>query len=380
MKNNRSDRNQRKKPKWIMITVVIALFGVISWVAQFAVAKYYAIREEKGISVASALYFSSNMLIQREGAATEGEINQIAGKLQSIGADAYLDNMGRNIPIILNETVWYAGDVLFPVEIRNYNNSLLYNEKNLDIEYEIFFKMIGTPKGATYTVTDVKNNETKTLGSNGASFKFTGTLTGGSPVSDRYDVHINTQGHSVLYDEKPVVFVAAYPVGPDYVKNDEKQEFRMMGLIRGHQVPYQLDVSSHFQFMERNDYNSSKWEDSVNDQAALIYSISTGGDAVSRDSNSIKQPIYVSWDEQYLQISRNDSDYLYAVNQEQTESGQWLWKEGTKWTMKLLTLPNNRIDITFYKTESFMNDMKTGVANPMTLSRLQGLVGAGLTR
>ena len=82
-------------------------------------AKYYAGQKNKGVGVASSLYFSSNVL--KNVASTEDT---------------------TDYPMIFNKEAWNGTDECeIEVDIRNYANQLLYNDKNLDITYQISFQL-----------------------------------------------------------------------------------------------------------------------------------------------------------------------------------------------------------------------------------------------
>lgn len=372
-------KTQKQKKGIAFIAVAAVCLAVVAWIAsRYAIAKYFAYRSEKGITIASAFYFNSNKLSKMElpGPATE---DWVVNNMSIVG-----------IPVTVNQDKWTGGDCIFSVEVRNFDNNLLYNEAGLDVGYVIYFRLVGTPQGASYTITSSEDNITlldshsgasrRSLETDGDIVKCKGTLKSGSAMSDVYDIRIDTTGAATKYDndEAAKVVVVAYPTSPSYIVNDTASEHRLVGVFQAKiSEPNMTIESSQFEIQATDSYKTD-WRTVVNTQAGLIYNIQTGGDALVDENNSIQQTAYVKWKGDYLEISKYDSYFLTATEnakkaydavitaggstaEAKTAARKWYtggdYKEtGDEWVqMKIETLPNTEIDITFYKTSTFLN-------------------------
>lgn len=337
------------------------------------IAKYYAYKSEPGIAVASAFYFSSNKLEKLNGATDK---------------DSILTMDTSNLAVSVNENKWVSGECLFPIEIRNYDNNLLFNEKDLDAEYEICFRLIGVPAGAEYVAAKTENGnivERQQLTVDNGVVYFTGKLEGGTLAGDEYQLIVTlTDGQA--YDDSVKVLVVAYPTKPDYLYSADEQEHRLVGLFQGHLSEAEMDIeSADFIVQSDTDYNETSWRDKVQDLSGLIFNVKTNGDVITDDSNTVKQEAVVKWNSKYLQISKYDECYIKAKNKaagstEEAADPSW-WEEkqdenGDTWIyMKIEALPYTSINITFYKTQEFL-DKFNDTANQMTQEEFENLAGA----
>lgn len=372
MKNNNGKLKEKriKIQSVIIIAVLIIAAGIM---VSTVIAKYYAYKSEPGIAVASAFYFSSNKLEKLNGATDK---------------DSILTMDTSNLAVSVNENKWVSGECLFPIEIRNYDNNLLFNEKDLDAEYEICFRLIGVPAGAEYVAAKTENGnivERQQLTVDNGVVYFTGKLEGGTLAGDEYQLIVTlTDGQA--YDDSVKVLVVAYPTKPDYLYSADEQEHRLVGLFQGHLSEAEMDIeSADFIVQSDTDYNETSWRDKVQDLSGLIFNVKTNGDVITDDSNTVKQEAVVKWNSKYLQISKYDECYIKAKNKaagstEEAADPSW-WEEkqdenGDTWIyMKIEALPYTSINITFYKTQEFL-DKFNDTANQMTQEEFENLAGA----
>lgn len=350
MKNKRYTKKQLHKKKHRAILGFITSLILFCLASGILVAKYYANKYEKGIAVASAFYFNSNNLIKNTGPTTEDGIR----------------NMDvSNMPVNINQSKWVSGDCLFDIEIRNYDNSLLFNENGLNVEYKIYFYLIGTPQGASYYVSEVDDatnntaNESKLTTTNPMKY-FSANLPGGTLSKKQYRIRIYLDNPE-QYNESAKVLAVAYPTSPDYLCSEDKQEHRLVGVFQGHCSEANMSVDlAEFQVQGESDYNDTTWHDKVQDLSGLIFNIKTTGDVVTDANNAVKQEAIVKWKSEYVQISEYDEYYLTAKSMTESDS-TWLQSvtdaDGTKWMyMKIKVLPYSSVNITFYKTKKFIDD------------------------
>ena len=370
-------RSRKKKRRILLLALAVCILagvgGGVVW------AKYYSVNSREGISVASGLYFGSNRLTTVRGQVTDME------KIKTEDT--------ASLPVNVNTSKWSGGGTTtFDIEIRNYENHLLYNDASLNMGYEVQFMMLGdtTSCGANYYVQkkgdprkiylhqEVKDG--KIIGTDNFA-KYTGRLPGGTLSADTYILGIEMVNDK-KYEKNPAkVMAVAYPVAPDYVRNDSDQQNRLLGVFQGvytSTVELSIDHAA-FDVQDEPDYNDSSWKKKVKDLSGLLYNVKTKGDIVAGNEESItvKPQVIIRWKSDYLKISEYDQYYLEAKKQEKASSGEtqkWYYdetKDGTKWTcMRVAVMPYTSIDVTFYKTGTFMNNDK------MTKNEFESLVQA----
>lgn len=353
MSKREKHRERNKKTAWSRRGVILALavaaaagcvLGGISY------AKYYAYKYRQGISVASGLYFNSNRLYKDRGDTTD-----IAG----VNTEGMMVNV--------NDEKWAGGNLNFNIEIRNYDNNLLYNDENLNVKYEICFMLVDNPVGAVYSVKDI-DGTVKQLSQKGQVVKFnSGYLTGGSLARDEYQLTLSLMDKDTYNGAR--VLVVAYPTAPDYLYAPADQQHRLVGLFQGVYSETEMQVEScGFLVQEDTDYDESSWHDKAEDLSGLIFNVKTMGDVAADENNAVKQEAVVKWNSDYLSISQYDEYFLEA------EAGDIETKQenGHNWTyMKIKVLPYTSVNLTFYKTQDFLDDFDS-----MTQETFEGLAEA----
>lgn len=349
---NGKDKGKNSKRK-IIAGIAVVLILVAGLLTSLVVAKYYAYQSAPGVSVASAFYFNSNRLEKNTGGVTMEAIELLASDTS-------------DMPVNVNTSKWTNGDCLFDIEVRNYDNNLLYNENGLDVGYEICFYLLGTPKGANYSVKNIATNESYELTTSNKTKTFAGTLQGGSLSRNQYQIIISLKDGS-QYDETVKVLAVAYPVSPDYLYNETDQEYRLAGIFQGHLSEAEMSIESANFLVETEDDYKADWKRAVEDLSGLIFNIKTIGDVVTDDSNTVKQDVVVKWNNKYLAISEYDDYYIAAKNAGTLKiNGDWR-------SMTIKMLPYSSVNITFYKTPQFLIDFKNG---SMTKTGFEGLADA----
>lgn len=337
----------RKKRNKFIVTVLLVFVALFIWESIDIVAKYYASKNNKGVAVASGLYFNSDKLKKEEGS-TKGGINGIT------------EDEISNLVVTTNTTSWSNGYVELPLKIQNYDSNILFNDSGLDISYKIEFKLLDEPVGATYSVIDKTDTTEHLLSGKDTTYSSTGTLMGGSLKADTYKIKISLNAGADINDYKQArVLVLAYPVAPDYLVNVENQQYRLLGVFVGNPNILELDIdSAAFLIEEEFDAGSNNWKEIVEDSAAYIYNIKTKGEIVQDTSTVAKREIKVSWRSDYLSID-DYSEYLG------TQEIQKEVVEGINWSyINIEVLPYANINLTFYKNEAFMTALNnTGDGN-----------------
>lgn len=361
--NNKKSTN--KKKKYLGIFMAILVLAGASFSAYRAYAKYYASRNNKGIIMAANLYFNSDKLKKSTGVTN---LDQIVNNP---------DNLNR-INVFTNSGTWSSGILPLSFDIRNFDNNILYNESNLDIEYKIEFYMLDEPKGALYYIIGADGSTTP-LASKGARVELGGTVTGGSLDSDTYIVQVRMTSPEE-YEESRVL-VMAYPVSPDYVAkaSDMDQEYRLLGIFVGHPTTMKITIdNAQFLVQDVDTYSLSTWYSMVKDLSAYIYNVKTAGDIVIDENTATKQQARITWDNRYLNIDEYDENYKYALQHDSdptlTDDEKYLKTDGNNSSMIVEVLPYTSINFTFYKTELFDSTFATKPNNATGKEWFEGLV------
>lgn len=336
---NKADRKMAMLA--VLAVVVVGICGGVAF------AKYYDAKYRPGVSVASGLYFNSNKLLKNPGQTKD---------IMKIDTD--------NMMVNVNSDKWSSGNLYFDVEIQNYDNNLLYNDENLNVSYEICFTLLETPAGADYYVQDVDGTE-HTLAKGKVVKLNQGYLAGGTRNQDTYRIRINLRDVAAYNGAR--VLAVAYPTSPDYLYDEEEQQNRLTGIFQGVYSENEMRVENAFFLVEEDaDYNELTWKDKVTDLSGLIFNIKTIGSIVTDDNNAAKQEAIVRWRSDYISISQYDACYIEAQEKQASKSPSeedYIWTaadtEGKQWTyMRIEVLPYTNVNITFYKTEKFLEEFK----------------------
>ncbi len=340
-------RNKKKKgkfhiAKWSLILALV--FGVVALVgfSSVSLAKYYAKRDNKGVSVAAGLYFNSNCISN-----IPGEINLTLDTVDLTTVPGYVNPEGGSI---------------FYLDIRNYDNHLLYNELYLDLEYTIqFLKVNG--QSATVEYTDDAGQNQMVLLEDGKEFKLTGRrLNGGSAKYERYT--INTE--QALDGSNAQVLVMAYPTSPDYVAVAGK-EMRLIGILQAQPKDVKVGIDRDYFMIEDTAEYATEWKAAVEAMSGLVYNIQTNGDNVS-SSGAVQGEMKVTWNAKMLDINQYDTHYVEALENNSVVT------EGDMKTMTIRVLPYANVKITFYKTKDFVSAFN----GSMTKEEFENYVSATL--
>lgn len=363
-------KNRKQWTKKRIFIIMICLFAGIGVIykTQDILGKYYAAKYNKGIAVASNLYFNSDKLTKSSG-------------ITDVDAIVQDESVMNKINVYTNSGSWSSGDLLLNFDIRNYDNNILYNEKDLNIEYKVFFVLLDEPEGADYAVI-APDGTSYPLNSDNRRVEIEESVTGGSLDAQTYGIQIRMTSPATYNAAR--VFVLAYPVSPGYVYREpgENQEYRLLGIFSGHPTDMNITLeNAGFQVQEDEDYDLSTWKSKVEDLSGYIYNMKTAGDVVMDSDTAVKQQAVITWDNRYLTINQYDENYQYALEQDRTGDGEnYISQEGNYTSMKIMVLPYTSINITFYKTENF-NQTLQSYAEGSTDGKewFEGLVQAEIT-
>lgn len=287
-------------------------------------AKYYAGSNDKGVATASGLYFTSNVLKNIE-----------------------TENVG-DYPVIYNTTTWDGtGDCELEVQLRNYQNQLLYNDRNLDITYQVNFKLMGQTDGGVYTVTynNSSNNQTETKEITAEGVTVSGMqLKGGKANAQQFMVNVKrpeSEKDNSNYRSVGII-VTAVPVSPSFVANTSK----LCGVL------YATMVSTNYELL----HEFGQVFDPLKNYSGFPYTIT-----YMPGEDNLAHNVKITWDNS-LEIDQFSNYYKQAL-----EEGKASVDNTGKKYIILTMQPYSSVSITFYRSHDFSAANKAALENLVTV-------------
>lgn len=313
MKKEKNTKKQLHTKKYGIVFCFLLSLLLFCLAGGILLAKYYAERSNKGVATASSLYFSSNLL----------------KNVQKLNENDY--------PVVYNTSAWDGTDpYVYNLEIRNYQNQLLYNDQNLDIQYDISFQLVNETDGGTYQIT--YQNESKTI-TDGTGCSFSATLKGGQATENNFTISIKRPKGNVDINYKSVgIQVTATPISPSYVANYEK----LGGVL------YATTFSSKYEL--KGEFSKIQTE-KVSEYAAFPYTIT-----YKPGQDNTAQQVKISWDAGKLQLDKY-SPYYSSIQTDLANNRKYIMVSIEPYTI---------FDIIFFRTSEF--------GQTTTLEDLNGLV------
>ena len=328
----------------IKIVIAAAACLLVAGVSFTVYSKYYKTGYNPGMATASGFYFSSNYMA----ASTE-----IMGKSMEVIARDYQDN----VLVSTNESSWNGTDAYtFPIYVRNYDNQLLYNDKDLNVEYEVSFMLIDYPTGATYTIKKAGDEQAQSLGWTGGKGEirtFRGTLAGGKPIYDTYELSVSllTTVQDVYTPAR--VLMVARPTGPSFLANTKW----IAGILKAdyEEKEFRIEKSGFAISMQEDKWTETGWDAEVEKEAGYVYQLYTTG---SYTGGGTQKTLLVKWRSDLFKINYFDPYYQKVKDD---PSRYYQDPDDSKWqVMKIDIQPYASLKFVFYRTGSnFMNTVKT---------------------
>lgn len=311
-----------KKWLWVFALVVIGAAAI----GGFSFAKYYANNSNKGVTAAANYYFSSNVLSE---ALTEGD---------------------EEWKTVFNTDSW-DGNSQFPfvLKIQNYQNQLLYNSENLNIEYSITFELLEDDGGSYAVCHGTEESKALTVG-NPVTYENL-VIKGGMARSDEFKVFFTAPSGVDEEYRSPGIRVVAEITGPDFLAKTKTQigGILRVGIVK---AEYSLNGAYDFSFSTMADNWSEEDRKTITAMAAFPYSIT-----YKPGEDNVAHQIQVSWNASKLQLNQFDENYSNVVTDTTTNQS----------TLQLYIQPNETKQLIFYRTEEF--DIET-----ISPAEFQGLI------
>lgn len=346
------------KPVGIVVTVLACL--AVVGVSFTVYSKYYKTGFNKGMATASGFYFNSNYM-----ASVEELRNMTPEKMHDIIKE---EDILNSIIVSMNRNVWDGiNPHSFDVEIRNYDNQLLYNDKDLNVTYEVNFMLLGEPVNAAYSVEfDGDTQDLEWEDGKSTIATYSGTLDGGTLNYDNYKLMITPTG-----DYQPTdVLMVAYPIDPVFLRGTKA----IAGIVRANYQEKKFSIEgSRFLVTDKEEYQtpseSKAWKNEILSESAYVYQLYTSGN-FSGTGAATKKTITVKWREDMYII--NDFDTYYQEAKEAGRVKYGVEENGHKWTvMEIDILPYASLKFTFFRADEFEKvingldetlDTETGIA------------------
>lgn len=318
MKNRRYTKKQLHKKKCRAILGFITSLVLLCLASGLLVAKYYAERSNKGVATASGFYFTSNYL------------KNVSGKEET------------EYPVIYNTTPWNGtGSCDFDLQIRNYQNQLLYNDQNLNVIYNISFQLVDQSDRGTYQVSYGNDeNNVKTITKDNAVTFENITLTGGMASVNSFTVSVSKPSDNTSANYRSTgIRVTATPVSPSYVTNSVK----LGGILYASMVSAQYNLSHEFSI------DSTK---NLSDYSGFPYMIT-----YTPDQDNSAHQVKVTWDSNQLEIDKFN-EYSTLVSED---------SDGKKYIV-ITMQPYSSVQITFYRAAGFNVGNSTDLENLVSVT------------
>lgn len=322
-------------------------------------SKYYKTRDNMGMAIASGFYFSSSYMA----AVTPEDGDNIRTFSPTDLNNKYADQ------IVVSAKGWDGqSEYGASIDIRNYDSQLLYNDRDLNVEYEVKFVLLDEPEGAAYEVRSVSGSQTdmqplEWQGGQGKEVSFRGNLAGGSRDDDTYELEIKPAVSGGAYTPSDILMVA-YPVGPEYLKDAKC----IAGILRFNYAEGEFKIqSSGFEVTTTEEYknsiastsNPNDWKEIVKKESGFNYQIITSGSYIGNNSAAVKRTVQLKWKSSLFEINRNDAYYMKATDLQEPEgSFQVISENGEVYSvLEIKVFPYALLEFTFFQGESFIDDI-----------------------
>lgn len=321
----------------IRIAIAAAACLLVAGVSFTVYSKYYKTGYNPGMAIASGFYFSSNHM---------SSVTEIMDKSMDEIARDYRDN----ILVSTNRGSWKGTEAFnFDIEVRNYDNQLLYNDKDLNVDYEVSFMLIDYPVGAIYSVS--RNGVSQTLeweNGKGVAITYKGRLEGGKPNYDSYTVGVAMRNpNSPEIYEPASVLVVARPTGPSFLTRTKW----IAGILKVNYEEKEFRIEDSGFAISKNQAWETAWKNEVEKEAGYIYQVYTTG---NNTGTGTRKRIYVRWKKDLFTINAFDTYY------KQVEGDSSRYYEKGEWqVMEIDVLPYASLKFVFYRNSTgFTNAFK----------------------
>lgn len=330
------------------IIIVISACLLLAAVSYNVYSKYYKTGYNKGVSVASGFYFSSNYMTELD---LEDEGTREIDSIEDLEAQPeIIDSLYIKASDGAWNTVGNGANSLILLYVMNYANHLLFNDTDLNVAYTIEFKLLEQPQGITYQVKKGTGAEgTYQTLTNTGKVTFTGKLEGGRLSENTYQFRVDITDVKKYTPAR--ILALAYPTDPSYVKNTKK----IAGIITAEYQASEMDITEQGFTIDigkdNNLDNAADWQERVKEESALVYQIRTTGNYYGDGESGQRQKIKLTWNPKMYKLNKYDP-YRVELEEKYKDSPADLAKylDEEQGFMIVEILPYSSIKFVFYKT------------------------------
>lgn len=348
MKNENKERKKIRnfikvnKPVGIVVAVLACL--VLVGVSYTVYSKYYKTGYNPGMATASGFYFNSNYMAPVEELKT---MDMDPTKMKDISEDVL-----NSIILSTNRTPWVGNsDYPLHINVRNYDNQLLYNDKDLDVVYEVNFMLLDEPNVGRYRIE--YGSESRSLEKRGNVVTFSDMeLPGGKLNQHEYTLRVAMADGEDANAYKPArVLMVAYPTGPEYLKKTKV----IAGILRVsyEERKFKIDPASGFLIRKNSEYEKDNaWKNVILAESGFEYQLYTSGNFTG-SGGATRKTIEVRWRKDMYQISEFN-EYYQEVKGDTTR----YYTDGDEQVMKIDILPYSSLKFVFFRAPEFEEVIK----------------------
>lgn len=335
----KKSKQWKSKKSYLIIGLLACVFLAGASITVYS--KYYKTGYNQGMAIASGFYFSSNYMYEEE-AINNYTIKELA-KSQD-GKLVHEDLINKLISAVSKEAWNTNGSSISytfnNIEVRNYANSLLFNDEELNVSYQVEFALLDANAGAEYKVrkkgTGTYTSITNDGNGNLTTASFHGVLKGGELSEDVYELQV-TRPQTGEYTPARIL-IMAYPEGDAFSQNPRK----IAGIVKAEYNQAEMEIIDQ-KFTIEDELEDSTWRERVKKESAFIYQLkTTGGFYVEGDDNML-QKIKIKWNPAVLALNENDKYKNESGTQYDASLGE----------MIIETAPYSSIKFVFFKKEGF---------------------------
>ncbi|MDD2971682.1 MAG: hypothetical protein PHE02_06075 [Lachnospiraceae bacterium] len=330
----------RKYHAWVLVALAaVCLYSVGLF------AKYYAQSAKPGIAVATGVYFTSNYAAS-----------------------------GTDFTESLIRKEFTSGSCSFTLQVRNYENNLLFNDTNISIPYTMSLWTEDAHTNAEYKVAYLLGEESKSfpIGTKESKTVIQNRqIEGGAPMAHNYEITITD--HNDMKSAVPIYVEITTESGALIQKT-------LTGKITLEGTQEVKDFISSSSFVvpnETSDMKDPQKIEAIAREVSLTYEIRTVGQVLTSDE--VTQELILAWNSDKLDIDRFNGNYLAWLAEDPTRTGPESYTgtdvqgnplpAGSNWQyITLKAMPYSTEDTIFYNKGI---DFKDGT---LTMDSLNGYV------
>lgn len=297
-----------------LFTIIIGLTG-----GTYVYAKYYSVSAREGIAIATGVYFTANYAHDADGEFVESLVN--------IG--------------------YKGGDASFSLEVRNFENNLLFNTDNVNIPYTIEMWLESAPaEGIEYSVSVGDAKYVLKAGEENKETISDQSIAGGSARANIYAISLSApDDHTAI-----PIYVRIQTLEGSLINRTLTGKMLLSGSAKT-----ESKIESQEFVIPEEPTDQTEFE-RLNSLSAFTYEVLTVG---SLASSGATEKLEISWDPTVLSIDLFDEAYMKWLEAEQeanpdTEiTGPYVYEDTGWYYITIDIMPYSAENISFFRGSDF---------------------------